>query len=498
MDTPNGTSTDKRTTCKNDRYEVLGSFFFRLYGALWRLALPFLRRKARLKDGFEERLVPENWLPAPQTESHVPFVDIWLQAASGGEAHLVTEILDAWVASPPAFCMPEGKPLRVLITTWTRQGHGILTSAISQRPAWAACFSIFVRYAPFDHPSIARRAVRVARPRFLALLETELWPGLLGACTEAGVPVLVLNARMTKTSLELYKIIARPLRACAPHHVEAVTREDAGRFCSLFPSLAAEHCRVMPHIKYDRAARSLTAPSAPLPPPFTAEFFAGRAPVLLFASVRKEEEKYITPALMQLQRTLPPQALCVVAPRHLARVPAWEKRLHDLGIMATRASACRSITPPRPEPPRSIFDAFFAPLAPPPPFRVLIWDIFGHLPVLYSMASLVFVGGSLAPLGGQNFLESLSAGRIPLVGPFTETFSWALTAEPAPSLHDLNLVHLCPKPARFMACLRHGLASMPSAPSPETVKERFAAFLAPRTGGSAHAATVLKEYCRED
>lgn len=480
-----------------DRYEVLGSFFFRLYALLWRIAIPVLRRKPRIREGFEERLVPENWLPTPQATSPdaEPFIDIWLQAASGGEAHLVTEVLDAWVSCVQvAPFVPSGRPTRLLVTTWTRQGHELLTQAKISHTEWAEHFELFVRYAPLDHPAIARRALYAARPRVLALLETELWPGLLGACKETGVPVLVLNARMTKTSLELYKIIASPLRSCAPYLVEAVTREDASRFRTLFPSLGLDHCRVMPHIKFDRAFRSLQTPNNKLPLPFSPEFFASRAPVLLFASIRGKEEKHIATALMKMRRILPPNALIVLAPRHLGRVPVWEKRLHDLGFVALRASTCHTLTPSEPTPPRSLFDAFFAPLAPTPPVQVLLWDIFGCLPALYANAQLVFVGGSLVPLGGQNFLEALSAGRIPLIGPYTETFAWALANDPAPSLADIGLVHICPKPSHFILFLEKEFVALPDAPSPCEVQERFAAWLKPHTGGSLYAANVLKEF----
>ncbi len=488
-----------------DRYEVLGSFFFRMYAFLWRLAMPVLRRKKRIKEGLAERLVPESWLPCPLasdisghaygTVDAEPYIDIWLQAASGGEVHLVTEILEAWVSGEQgAPFASSARPVRLLVTTWTLQGHNLLTQALTAHPEWAAYFELFIRYAPLDHPAIARRAVRIARPRVLALLETELWPGLLGACKESGVPVLVLNARMTSTSLELYKIIARPLRSCAPYMVEAVTREDASRFRTLFPSLGLDHCLVMPHIKFDRAFHSLQSKPAPLPAPFTPEFFASRAPVLLFASIRTKEEKRIAPALMQLRRLLPSQALIVIAPRHLARVPVWERRLHDLGFVAMRASACHSLTPPQPDPPRSLFDAFFAPLSPTPPVQVLLWDIFGCLPALYGHANLVFVGGSLAPLGGQNFLEALSAGRIPLIGPYTETFAWALTDQPAPSLATMGLVHTCAKPSHFIECLENELVALPDVPTQANVQERFAAWLKPRTGGSARAADVLKRF----
>ena len=158
-------------------------FFLKAYGVLWRLLMPFLRRNRRLAEGWEERLVPADWL------AHVPWAmrerrgcDRWLQAASGGEARLALAVLEALPDRPTkrdARPGSEDGAWRVLMTTWTRQGRDMLERGASRICALRGDMLCAVRFAPLDEPDTALRALELAEPRVLALLETELWPGLM-------------------------------------------------------------------------------------------------------------------------------------------------------------------------------------------------------------------------------------------------------------------------------------------------------------------------------
>lgn len=190
------------------------------YGMLWGVLTPFLHRNARLADGWKERRIPVDWL------AHVPWAmrerrgcDIWLQAASGGEARLALAVL---AALPRRERSGEERPgeeenaLRVLLTTWTRQGRDILEKGTAQLCRERPDILCAVRFAPLDAPALALRAVDLAEPRLMAMLETELWPGLMAACRERGVPLAVVNGRMTSSSYECYRIIRAMLRAAPP------------------------------------------------------------------------------------------------------------------------------------------------------------------------------------------------------------------------------------------------------------------------------------------
>lgn len=440
-----------------DRYAVFSSPFFRLYTGLWRVARPWLRRNKRLAEGWAERCVPADWM-----KNEAP-VDLWVQAASGGEAQLAVTLLRA---------LPGRAALRVLVATWTRQGREVLAKALPGLKAERPWLTVLVRYAPLDEPAVARRALELARPRVLALLETELWPGLLGACAEAGVPVHVLNGRMTKTSYEWYRIIAPVLRRLPLRGIHAVSAGDAARFARLFdrhaepagPRAARPAAvDIMPNIKFDRALDTLSAP----PSVDLAPLFRAASPLFLLASVRKEEETRVAPWVGRLLSARPGGAV-VVAPRHMHRMDAWMSRLHDLGLRPRAATELEEHETC-------------------PPGSVLVWDRFGDLSRLYAVADAVFVGGSLG-LGGQNFLEALAAGLVPCVGPSLENFRWALGLDQAPTLAEAELLHICPGPRAVYDCL---LQPVRDPAQRADVRERFLAWLAPRAGGAAHAARLL-------
>lgn len=357
----------------------------KIYALLWKAARPFLARHKRLKSGFASRLAPSGWAqPA----------ELWIQAASGGEAYLVNALLRQ-AASDQAAGLPAP---RLLLTSCTEQGRAILEKAAADFAA-AGLPAPEVRFFPLDEPGIMRRALHMAAPRLVLLLETELWPGLLAACRESGVPVFVANGRLTAKSLRHYKLIpAAWWRYLAPRKILAMSDPDAARFTALFGEKKVGR---MPNLKFETL---LSAP-APNPDSEISRFFPDpeKAPLILFASTRKAEISAVTGALAKVRERLP-QAVIVLAPRHLHHAPLWQKALENTG------AACR------------LRSKLTTPLA---PGDLVIWDTFGELAALYARAQAAFIGGSLAPLGGQNFLEPLAQGLIPVIGPSWDNFAWA-------------------------------------------------------------------------
>lgn len=436
--------------------------FFLFYGLVWRLATPLLRRSRRLADGWEERHIPGRWLEpdiptagtAQADNAGLPSdhaVDIWLQAASGGEARLAVAICRA---------LGQDRPLCVLVATWTRQGRDVVEKALPSLAESHPLLRVIVRFAPFDRPDIARRAVRLARPRVLAMLETELWPSLMAACREEGVPVRVLNGRINTSTVRFGRFFASLMRAVTPQNVHAIAERDRRNFAEIFPCPT----EVMPNIKFDLAAELLDAPLSE-----ASQSFTPGGPVFLFASVRDCEETRL-PGLFARIHEACPEARIVVVPRHLHRVEAWQSRLSEAGLEA-----------------QLITDT--APGQPIPRGHVLIWNRFGDLPGLYAAAQAVFVGGSFG-MGGQNFLESLAAGRIPCIGPSADNFLWAMDSGGLPSLEESGLLRVVPTPEAVMDAMLELAAS----PLPrEDVRERFRAWLEPRLGTSARCAALLEQ-----
>lgn len=424
-----------------------------MYRVLWRLARPLLRRSSRLSDGWKERLAPDDWLLPEFPRSNDHTVDLWLQAASGGEARLAVAVCEQ--LSPDA-------PLRVLVTTWTRQGRDVMEKAAESLKNSHPSLSVIVRFAPFDHPDIVRRALDIASPRMVALLETELWPGLLAACREKNIPVHVYNGRINSSTAHFARLFSSLMTELSPASVHAISRYDQQAFSRIFP------CSVdrMSNIKFDLAAKALENPLST-----HNHCFSVSGPVFLFASVRQCEETRIPGQLARLYKTVP-NAAVVVVPRHLHRVAAWKSVLEDLALMPVLVSelpAGRCL----------------------PRRHVLIWDRFGDLPQLYAAARAVFVGGSFGQ-GGQNFLEALSAGRIPCIGPSAHNFLWAMgTGDPSmPSLEQAGLLRVAHTPKDVIDIM---LEQASSTYDRKLVRERFREWLAPRQGGAAGTARDIEE-----
>jgi 3-deoxy-D-manno-octulosonic-acid transferase len=353
---------------------------FLVYDRLWRVAHPFLGLNARLSTGLKQRVL----------EVELPSADIWIQAASAGESHLALLL---------ARKLQRRIPVSILMTTTTQQGMDTLRRGLEETELDDS--RAFAAYFPFDAPMLMRRAVQMARPKVVVLVESEIWPGLLSSLDRRSCPVLVVNGRMTQKSLRRYLLWPSLWRTVAPDKILAISPEDAGRFGRLFGFPRVD---VMSNMKFDRItfhSRDLeTRPTA-------ADIVDPGASFVVLGSVRKEEESVIAKMIANIIQGRKDVVLGVF-PRHMHRVEHWQKRLSDLGVSWRLRSDCTG----------SVVR----------PTTVILWDAFGELPAAYSRANAAFVGGSLAPLGGQNFLEPLTCGVRPVIGPSWENFHWIGTA----------------------------------------------------------------------
>ena len=465
-----------------------------LYKALWTAAKPLARRHKRLREGFGERitLTDEPFTDQRPTGSGGPL--IWIQAASGGEAALVRSLLRA-VGELPALC---ARNPRFFCTTWTAQGLEVL-----RRITPPAECSLLARHFPLDDPTLMRQAVALARPACVVLLETELWPGLMAACRESNTPLLVLNARMTPKSLGGYRLLRSLWRDIRPDRILAVSRDDAARFADIF---GPEDVATMPNIKFDGACDSLPkgackargtdvadvegagggieadgatavtgGEEAIEPNPVGADPFAAlpagrdpRIPRLALASVRQEEEELL---LGILSRLTAGGAALAVAPRHMHRVDFWRKALAEHQPVL-RSELLAGVTPPCEQSP-------------------IIWDTFGDLALLYAHVDAAFVGGSLAPLGGQNFLEAPALGAHALVGPHLANFHWV--GEEIFQTGTVRRLQSADELPQAVAAISEERSQVGRTQAAADVRRRFAEWLAPRTGGAHAAAAAVAE-----
>jgi len=359
-------------------YQGILNWGLGLYGLAWKLALPWLKKNNRLRQGFHQRIAVEHLTPA----------DIWIQAASAGEAYLACSLVRTII--------PHG-PLTVLITTTTTQGMELLQKGIFSPDIYPQV-RVALSFFPFDDPALTDAAVAKVCPHTMVLLETELWPGLLSSLKKQDIPIIMINARLSSKSVSRYLKTPWLWGALAPDTILAISPEDAQRFRRIFPHTAIG---IMPNIKFDMLMQEDTTPP-PAAVPLPGNPFLLKTPVTLLASIRMEEESDVAYILDQILRRYPTQVVGLF-PRHMHRIPFWQKILTDLG---------------RPWQLRSTITA------PVPPGTTIVWDTFGELKAAYGHATATFVGGSLHPLGGQNFMEPVMCGVPTVTGPYLDNFNW--------------------------------------------------------------------------
>lgn len=343
---------------------------------IWHLALPLLRKNNRLRHGFEKRV----------TTGHLNPADIWIQAASAGEAYLAVKLIKA---------LNPHQPVSILITSITLQGLEILKAHLEAADL-DPNIDLTIEWFPFDMPTVIQKAVNRVRPATMVLLETELWPALLYSLKESGSTILMVNARMTRNSFKGYMRTRFLWKHLEPDQILATSKQDKDRYARLFPSATV---RTMANIKFNEMGES----------PDTAEqdshfrrLLPPDRPVVLLASIRKQEEPLCLDLITKLIHQRPDIRIAVF-PRHLHRIKSWKKRLSSHEI------AFRLRTEDQPVPDET---------------RLILWDRFGELNTAYQFARVVFVGGSLKPLGGQNFIEPVLAGAQTVIGPHYDDFNW--------------------------------------------------------------------------
>lgn len=348
-----------------------------LYDYLWRLAIPFLSRHERLTEGLAQRTLNEK----------MPRADLWIQAASAGESYLAWSLLRK---------LQPAQPLRVLLTANTSQGMGILDRAIADITTENPRLTVHNKFFPFDKPGIMARAACQIRPKVMVLLETEIWPGLIFSLKDLSCKIFLVNGRITRKSLKGYRKLPPVWPKLKPDRILAVTPKDAMGFESLF---GPGDIAVMPNMKFDRI-RVDTATVAKENP--LIDLLPAHRPLLVFGSVRQAEEVYIKEIINEIHHHVP-DTIIGIFPRHQSRVQYWEEVLERYTDSWQKRSTLEADGTIR---------------------SIILWDTFGELAWAYQLASAAFVGGSLAPLGGQNFLEPLVYGIPPVIGPYWDNFAW--------------------------------------------------------------------------
>src|SRR6476660_6846577 len=308
----------------------------------------------------------------------------WLHAVSVGEVNVALKLANALRTLEP--------DLRCVLTTTTTTGFAL---ACKNALPW-----IEVMYTPLDYWPIMRRAFSVIRPARIVLVEAEVWPNLAAAAHERRIPLALVNARLSPRSERRYlrvRFLVAPMfqlldLVCVPE------LRDVERWTAL--GIPRNRIHVTGSIKFDP---DVQAHSVPIAAPLW-EASAETAPhlVLFGGSTHRGEEEILARIFLRLREQFPSLRL-FIAPRHVERLQEIRAHLAAMPLRVTLASEALT---------GGAVDA-----------DCMLLDTTGELQRWYGIATVVFVGKSLAAHGGQNPVEPILAGKPVVFGPHMENFA---------------------------------------------------------------------------
>ena len=299
---------------------------------------------------------------------------VWLHTVSVGE----------FLAALPLIRQLQNRgDLQLVITTTTPTGSERVRASLGE--------SVVHVYAPYDLPDVLARFIKRIQPSLLLVMETELWPNTLAACAKRGIPRLLINARMSAKSARGYQkfsaITAPMLRNLTMALIQNKT--DAERFVQL--GLPSAQMQVTGNIKFDLTlGEELKKNAAELKSSWSQQ---GKRKIWIAASTHQGEDEIILDAFAQLisNPTLD-NLLLVLVPRHPERFNAVVTLARARGFATVRRSEVR-------------MDEHT---------QVIVGDTMGELLLLFGASDVAFIGGSLVPNGGHNFIEP-AAWALPLL-----------------------------------------------------------------------------------
>lgn len=355
-----------------------------LYSLFFRIALPFVifrlwwigRKSPGAFVHWQERL-------GYVTPSSQPV--IWVHAVSVGETIAAAPLVRALLRRNP--------DIPILMTAMTPTGSARAKALFGDQVLYA--------FSPYDTPGAVRRFVDRVQPRALVIMETELWPNMIALSHRRNVPMFLINARLSERSAKGYERVASLVRPLLQSIVwiAAQAQEDANRFLRI--GATPSSVSVTGSIKFDvEISDQVRADSAAL----RARLGKDR-PVWIAASTHEGEDRQILEA-HQAVLARHPGARLMIVPRHPERFSAVAALVSSMGLTVTRRSQEVEAT----EGPGN------------PDSEVYLGDTMGELLMLYGVADVAFVGGSLIERGGHNPLEPAAWGLPVLSGPHIFNF----------------------------------------------------------------------------
>ena len=306
---------------------------------------------------------------------------IWVHAVSLGETRAAAALIGALRIERP--------DMKLLLTHGTATGREAGTALLREGDAQV--------WLPYDTPSATRRFIARFRPVVGVLMETEVWPNLLHAARQAGVPIVLANARLSARSLRRGHQLAALMRPAAQRITLALAQTEAD--AQRLREAGAPQVEVSGNLKFD-----MTPDPALLALGRRWRAALGRD-LLLAASTRDGEEAML---LAAWARTAAPRPLLLIVPRHPQRFDAVAAMVRSAGLTLGRRSEWGDVPST---------DALQA--------DAWLGDSMREMALYYAVAQAALLGGSFAPLGGQNLIEAAACGCPVVMGPHTFNFAEA-------------------------------------------------------------------------
>ncbi len=370
--------------------------FISIYNTLIRILYPLVIRryiKKRQQNGKEDIKRFNDRIGKPKMKRPDGKL-IWFHGASVGESLSMLPLINKLLENYP--------DAHIMVTTGTVTSAEVMGKRLPERA--------FHQYIPIDNPKFVSRFIKHWHPDLVLWFESDLWPALLSGIKRKNIPLILVNGRISNKSFKRWQqfdFISKELLGCFTYCL-GQSEEDAYRL----RVLGAKDSMCLGNLKY-----------AGINPPVDAEKKAeimeqieGR-PLWAVSSTHNDEELKIGKFLKRVIEKVP-GLITIIAPRHPNRGPEIQEQLNELGLKTAMRSKGEKIS--------KTTDVYIA-------------DTIGEVGIWYDMAPIVFIGGSLIPHGGQNFMEPSRFRDAVLVGPHMHNFTDAMNrAKKADAVIQVN------------------------------------------------------------
>lgn len=309
---------------------------------------------------------------------------IWIHAVSVGETRAAIPLLKALRARyPDAF---------LILSNVTETGRAIATD-VSEIDAYI--------FFPFDLSWVVRKTLKIIRPSIIILVETEIWPNFVCEARRQNIPLILVNGRISDRSFPRYRMAGRLLEPVLDSISDYCmqSEQDSRRIRHL--GAAEGRVRVTGNLKFDMQPPAIN--DADLESLKSELKLPINACVWVAGSTHDGEEIQLVDVYQKL-RKICPDLLLVLVPRHPERCRQVYDELTKAGLIVTLRSTLATMN-------RAL-----------QPGEVMVVDTLGEMLKLYALSNLVFVGGSLVPVGGHNVLEASLMKKPVLFGPYMQNF----------------------------------------------------------------------------